>query len=162
MEKFDVQISLLEKDDAETLDGLCDLQDAFTAESGTYREMKVNRDKFRETINQYAHDRAFCVVAKIDGRVVGYSPAYLDTQFHDEINFEISTFYVHPDYRNGGIGGMIIDRLCELMEEHKFKFSQIGICAEIQDDGVLQRATELLFKRKGFYQIGTIYGKRGK
>lgn len=157
-----MECSLLQYGDNETLEGICDLNDMFTAESGTYSKMEVSRDKFREHIRQFDGIKAFCVVFKVEGKVVGYSPAWLDTVVHDKINFEISTFYVHPDYRNSGIGGMMLDKLVELMDNCDARFGQIGICAEFDDGGLLQRATELLFKRKGFRQIGTIYAREGK
>lgn len=159
---MDISIELLQAGDSETVDQIADVTETFASESLIYSQLDFNREKFKAYIASFAQDGAACVVAKHDGKVVGFSPVFIDLMYIDKINFEIVSIYVPPPYRNSGVGSRIVDVLCDMIDQNHAAFSQVSVCAYFKEDReLIQRATERLFKRKGFEQIGTILGKKG-
>jgi len=159
---MDIKIDLLQEGDTQTVDQLVALTETFADESLIYSHLGFNSDKFRAYISSFTQDGAACIVAKVDDKVVGYSPVYIDLMYIDKIYCEIVSIYVPPPYRNSGVGSKIVDVLCDMIDQNHAAYSQVSVCAYFkQDRELIQRATERLFKRKGFEQIGTILGKKG-
>lgn len=159
---MDIDIEILKQGDTDTINQLIALTETFANESLIYSELGYNGEKFREFISKFTTEGAICVVAKVDGKVVGYAPAYADMNYIDKINLEIVSIYVPPPYRNSGVGTRIVETLCLLMDDNKVGYSHVAICAYFkQDRDLIQKATERLFKRHGFQQVGTILGKKG-
>jgi GNAT superfamily N-acetyltransferase len=152
-----IEIYDLEQSD---IDEVVSLQEIFISESSHYSKLGFNRDKFKNVLSSFLLPCNGCIVAKIDNKIVGYSPYTIDMDFIDKINFEIITFYVHPEYRNTGVGGVMGDRLIELMEDFGSSYSHVSICAQFKEHSeLIQKATERLFKKRGFKQIGTVLGR---
>ena len=159
---MDIDIEILRADDTDTIDQLIEITETFASESLIYSELGFNGEKFRTYIKSFTQDGTACVVAKIEGKVVGYAPLYIDMNYIDKMNFEIVSIYVPPPYRNSGVGTRIVETLVALLEENKASYSHVAICAYFkQDRELIQKATERLFKRHGFEQIGVILGKKG-
>lgn len=65
------------------------------------------------------------LVAKIDGKVVGFCRYVADNQFspeREDIDCEITALYVAPEYKHNGIGTALFSAVKkELQEQHKTK-----------------------------------------
>lgn len=157
-----IDVSTVKAGDDETIEQIADLTEIFADESLIYSELGFNRDKFIDYISQFTEEGAALVVAKVDNEVVGYSPVYVDLMYIDKPNLEIVSIYVPPQYRNSGVGSCLADYLVQLIELNNPAYTQVSVCAFFKEDReLIQRATERLFTKRGFEQIGTILGRKG-
>lgn len=131
-------------------------------ESAHYRDLGFNPKKFLYWLKSCIRQKSAVLYASVGDRVVGYTLLHIDREWIDKQTLDVVTFYVHPEFRNTGIGGQIADAICEIIIQNRCNYSQISICADFENDGqLIQRATERLFLRRGYYKIGTVMGKKG-
>ncbi len=134
----------------------------FAGESAIYRILGVVSIKFWWFVRVILFSDGVLLCARVDGDLAGYALAQAEAVFSEYKNFEITTIYVLPQYRNGGAGSALADALVDQIEAHGCSFSHVSICADFADQGdLIQRATELAFRRRGFKPVGVIMGRPG-
>lgn len=144
------------------IDQVAELTGIFAGESSIYSKLGFCKRKFVHWLKSQIRGGACIILATVDGQPAGYALAYIDKGYIKRKNFEIITIYVPPEFRNSGVGAKLADYLVDMIEVNECDYSQISICAAFQNDAeLIQIATERLFKRRGFYQIGVVLGKKG-
>ncbi len=153
---------LLPRSTRDAIDQVGELTDIFSGESAIYSKLGFCKRKFVRWLKTQIRMGACILVATVDDKPAGYALAFIDRWYIKRKNFEIVTIYVPPEFRNSGVGAKLADALCDMIEVNQCHYSQISICAAFQNDAeLIQIATERLFKRRGFYQIGVVLGKKG-
>lgn len=159
---MDIFTFMVEQGDEEALERITQLSETFAEECELYRILKFNREKFKQYARKFtiAGSGAVIIGASVYGEIVGYTAVVADDMCTDKPRLEMATFYVHPEFRNSGVGAALADKFCELIAINGIEYAQVSICAHFEKDReLIQRATELLFRRRGFKQIGVIMGK---
>lgn len=163
MSKKDITVFTVREDDEDTLNQIADITSVFAKESLIFKDMDFNRDKYLDFVSQFTQEGAILLAAKVGDEVVGYIPAHADLNYTDKVNLEVITLYVAPAYRNSGVGTALVDALCDTIDANDIGYTHVAICAFFEHDReLIQKATERLFKKKGFEQVGTILGRKGK
>lgn len=135
----------------------------FSTESHIYERLGFNPAKFKAYLEAHMAPPAAVYAACRGETVTGYAIFFIDTAYIDEKNFEIITIYVPPEFRKSDAGRALATALADTMDLNGCKYGQISICCAMKDDESLINAlTANLFKKHGFYEIGTIMGRRGK
>jgi len=160
---MDVKISTVGSEDTQAINQVVELSRVFTDECLLYRSLGFNQDKCKDFVSKFTIVGTSLLLAHVDGVPAGYSAVVADDMLTDKPRLEMVTFYVHPDFRNTGVGAALADKVVELIELNGNGYSQLSICAYFENDReLIQRATELLFKRRGFKQVGVILGRMGE
>lgn len=135
----------------------------FSHESHIYEKLGFNPDKFRAYVKFHTESPAAVFIAEHNGVVTGYAIFFIDQQYITEKNFEIVTIYVPPEYRKTETGRMLASALVQTMDLNGCKYGQISICCAMKEnEDLINALTANMFKKFGFYQIGTIMGRKGK
>lgn len=158
---MDVQITIIQRGDDAAVSEIVELSRAFTEECLLFRSLGFNGEKCKRFSNALM-TAGDIIIAHVDGVPAGYAAVVKDDMLTDNPRLEMVTFYVHPNFRNSGVGAAIADKVVELIDLYGNGYSQLSICAYFEKDReLIQRATELLFRRRGFKQVGVILGKMG-
>jgi len=156
-----ITVEIIEKGDEAAIKQIVSLSGVFTNECLLFRTLVFDESK----CSVFTHKVQQCgdiILACVDGVAAGYSAVVEDDTVTEKPRLEMVTFYVHPSFRNSGVGAALADKVVELIDERGNGYSQLAICAYFENDReIIQRATELLFKRRGFKQVGVILGKMG-
>lgn len=160
---MNVDISFIKEGDEDAINDVAELTKIFINESLIYKHLQFNVERFKAFSRLFTKEGAWAILARIDGHVAGYMGLVCDDTYIDNPKLEMGTMYVHPDYRNSGVGNALVSTMVRVFDSGRFGYCQASVCAFFEEDReLIQRATELLFRRKGFEQIGTIWGKKEK
>jgi ribosomal protein S18 acetylase RimI-like enzyme len=145
------------------IDQITAMTHRFSHESHIYEQMDFNPEKFRRYIKAHCAAPASVYAAMRGDTVTGYTVFAIDTQYIDQANFEIITIYVPPEFRKTDAGRMLAQSLVDTMDLNGCKYGQVSICCAMKhNEELINALTQNMFKKLGFYQIGTIMGRRGK
>lgn len=158
-----IQIVQIGTDQEDYINQIADMTVTFTDESSLYGFLDFNREKFICWLREYLDDPASVFAAVRDGKVMGYMVFFLDNNYIDQINLEMMTFYVAPQYRGTNAARMLAQAFVDTQDLNGCKLAQVSVCSSMKVNGDrIDRLTENMFKKHGFYQIGTILGRKGK
>lgn len=144
------------------IDQIVSMTQQFAQESHIYEKLGLNPDKFDAYLHAHTKPPACVYAAVRDGIVLGYAIFVIDKAYIDEKNFEIITIYVPPEHRNTGAGRALAEALVDTMDLNGCKYGQISVCCAMKEnEELINTLTENMFKKLGFYQIGTILGRKG-
>jgi len=147
---------------ADTIEQIVAMTQLFSNESHIYERLGFNPDKFREYIKAHTQAPASVYAAMRGKTVMGYCIFFIDQQYIDEKNFEIITIYVAKEFRKSDVGRMMAQAMVDTMDLNGCKYGQISICCAMKEnEDLINWLTQNMFKKLGFYQIGTIMGRKG-
>jgi ribosomal protein S18 acetylase RimI-like enzyme len=134
----------------------------FSFESHIYEQLGFDPDKFRDYLKVHMQAPAAVYAAMRGDTVMGYAIFFIDTAYINQPNFEIVTIYVAPEFRKTNAGRTLAEALVETMDINGCKYGQVSICCAMKhNEDLINMLTQNMFKKLGFYQIGTIMGRRG-
>lgn len=144
--------------------GIVSMTVEFTDASHIYQRLSFNTDKFHQYVLDHVTDPdAQCCAVHVGDTAVGYSLSFVDDMYIDKPNFEIVTMYSAKEFRGTRVGRMLADNLAEKMDELCCHYGQVSICCAMEkDEHLINQLTANLFKKRGFYEIGVILGRKGK
>lgn len=158
-----MQVVQVDSDSADYIDQIVAMTQRFSQESHIYERLRFSPEKFRHYLIDHTHPPASVYAAVANGTVAGYAIFFIDMQYIDEANFEIITIYVPPEFRRSGAGRKLADALTQTMDMNDCKYGQISICCAMKEnEELINTLTQNMFKKVGFYPIGTIMGRKGK
>lgn len=92
-------------------------------------------------IDEFSADNGYYIVAKLDGKIVGYSGfRFVLDEGH------ITTLAVHPDYRGRGIGTSLVSKLIESAKNKNIK----RLFLEVRESN---KVAQKIYKKLGFKVI---------
>ena len=146
------------------IDGIVAMTVDFTNESHIYQRLGFNTTKFCEYVLDHVNEpTSQCYVVYAGDTAVGYSLSFIDDIYIDKPNFEIVTMYSAKEFRGTQVGRMLANNLADKMDEFCCYYGQVSICCAMEnDEHLINQLTANLFKKRGFYEIGVILGKKGK
>jgi GNAT superfamily N-acetyltransferase len=130
------------------------------SETGLYREFK-GRMPMKPDVDRYGFAEKigvlFTLTARIDGKLVGYYVAVVQSSLHyaDFIQAQTDIPYVHPDVRHRGIGVRLFLTAEKKLKQRGVKFWQMG--SKLDSD--LHPSMDRALKHLGFAPSDLIYSK---
>lgn len=159
---MDTQIIQIGAGHADYIDQITLMTHRFSYESHIYERMGFNPEKFKEYLVAHTKPGAVVYAAMRGDTVMGYCIAFIDTAYIDEPNFEIITIFVAPEFRKTDAGRKMAEALVATMDINGCKYGQISICCAMKEnEDLINMLTQNMFRKLGFYQIGTIMGRKG-
>lgn len=160
---MDTQIIQIGADHADAIEQIVLMTHRFSYESHIYERMGFNPEKFNTYLVEHTKAPAVVYAAMRGDTVMGYAIAFIDTFYIDQPNFEIITIFVAPEFRKSDAGRSLAEALVDTMDINGCKYGQISICCAMKEnEDLINMLTQNMFKKLGFYQIGTIMGRKGK
>lgn len=120
-------------------------------QESTYSGLTYDHDQTRAMIENWLHD--VCIVAKVEGRIVGVAAMYYVRTFYKEPEADVEMFYVAPEYRGTGISRALVDTLVQNADANRCAVIYTSCASGISEKNNLLYRN--LFKKFGFNVLGT-------
>lgn len=120
-------------------------------EESTYSGLTYDPLATKHTIAQWIPE--VCILAKVDGEIVGITAFYFLNTFYKEPECDVVMFYIKPEYRGTGISRGLVNALTTIADQN-----QAGIIYTSSGSGMGGKNNDLyanLFKKFGFQELGT-------